>query len=151
MLALGILLAWTVMFFRVVVLVAVISRPLALDLAPGMAVLGVLSLAIVLVLRRRQQTSHRASVSAGSNPFELGEAIRFGALFGVITFVAKAAQVHFGDAGLYLAGALSGLTDVDAISLSMAQLAQAEPGNIAAASRTIVIAVLTNTLVKGGM
>jgi uncharacterized membrane protein (DUF4010 family) len=150
-LALGILLAWTVMFFRVVVLVAVISRSLAAELAPGMGVLGVLSLAIVLVLRRRQQTSERASVSAGANPFELGQAIRFGLLFGVVTFVAKAAQITFGDTGLYLAGALSGLTDVDAIALSMAQLAQAEPASIGAAARAVVIAVLTNTLVKGGM
>ena len=48
-----------------------------------------------------------------------------------MTFVAKAAQVALGDAGLYLAGALAGLTDVDAIALSMAQLAQSEPGEAA--------------------
>jgi uncharacterized membrane protein (DUF4010 family) len=90
-------------------------------------------------------------VSAGENPFELGEAIRFGLLFGVITFAAKAAQVYLGDAGLYLAGAIAGLTDVDAIALSMAQLALADPGNAAAASRTIVIAVAANTLFKAGM
>ena len=150
-LALGILLAWTVMFFRVVLLVAVVAPALARDLALGIGALGALSLAIVLVLRRRQRSAERASVSAGANPFELGEAIRFGLLFGVITFVAKAAQVYLGDAGLYLAGALAGLTDVDAIALSMAQLAQGEPASQAAAARTILIAVLANTLVKGGM
>ena len=48
--------------------------------------------------------------SAGENPFELREAIRFGLLFGVITFVAKAAKVYLGTAGLYLAGAIAGLT-----------------------------------------
>ena len=150
-LALGILLAWTVMFFRVVLLVAVIAPVLARHLALGMAALGVLSLAIVLVLRRRQRPVARATVSAGTNPFELGEAIRFGLLFGVITFVAKAAQVYLGEGGLYLAGALAGLTDVDAIALSMAQLALAEPQNAEAAARTILIAVLSNTAVKGGM
>ena len=90
-------------------------------------------------------------MSAGENPFELGEAIRFGLLFGVITFAAKAAQVYLGDAGLYLAGAIAGLTDVDAIALSMAQLAPADPANADAAARTIVIAVASNTLFKAGM
>jgi uncharacterized membrane protein (DUF4010 family) len=150
-LALGILLAWTVMFFRVVLLVALIAPALARDVALGIGMLGILSLAIVLGLRRRQRSAERASVSAGSNPFELGQAIRFGLVFGVVTFVAKAAQVYLGDAGLYLAGALAGLTDVDAIALSMAQLAQSEPASQAAAGRTILIAVLANTLVKGGM
>jgi uncharacterized membrane protein (DUF4010 family) len=150
-LALGILLAWTVMFFRVVLLVAVIAPVLAGSLALGMGALGAISLAIVWVLRRQQRPAERASVSAGANPFELGQAIRFGLLFGVVTFVAKAAQVGLGDAGLYLAGALAGLTDVDAIALSMAQLAQGDPASSAVAARTILIAVLANTLVKGGM
>ncbi len=59
----------------------------------------------------------------------------------MITFVAKAAQVYLGDAGLYLAGAIAGLTDVDAIALSMAQLARGDPTNADAAARAIVIAV----------
>ena len=150
-LGLGILLAWTVMFFRVLVLVALIAPALALQLAPGIGALGALSLAVVLWARRRQRSLERAQVSAGANPFELGAAIRFGLLFAVVTFVAKAAQITFGDAGLYLAGALAGLTDVDAISLSMAQLAQGEPASQAAAARTILISVLSNTLVKGAM
>jgi uncharacterized membrane protein (DUF4010 family) len=150
-LAVGILLAWTVMFLRVVVLVAVVAPVLARRLAIGMGTLGALSLALVLVLRRRATVKERASVSAGGNPFELGQAIRFGVLFGVVTFAAKAAEVYFGEAGLYLAGALAGLTDVDAIALSMAQLASGDAGQAETAARTIVIAVLSNTAVKGGM
>jgi uncharacterized membrane protein (DUF4010 family) len=150
-LAVGILLAWTVMFFRVVVLVGVVSTALARYLAIGMGALGALALALVLLLRRRQMEKERASVSAGANPFELGQAIRFGLLFGVVTFASKAAEVYLGEGGLYLAGALAGLTDVDAIALSMAQLAAGEPERAEVAARTVVIAVLSNTLVKGGM
>jgi uncharacterized membrane protein (DUF4010 family) len=150
-LGVGILLAWTVMFFRVVVLAAVVAPALARQLAVGMGALGALSLALVLVLRRRATVKERASVSAGANPFELGQAIRFGVLFGVVTFAAKAAEVYFGEGGLYLAGALAGLTDVDAIALSMAQLAAGDPGHLQTAARTIMIAVLSNTAVKGGM
>jgi uncharacterized membrane protein (DUF4010 family) len=150
-LALGILVAWTVMFFRVVLLVAAVDRGLVPRVALAMAAFGLPSLAICGFLWRRQRSSATASVSAGSNPFELGEAIRFGLLFGVITFAAKAAQVYLGDAGLYLAGAVGGLTDVDAIALSMAQLAHGDGAMAEPASRTIVIAVASNTLFKAGM
>ena len=92
-----------------------------------------------------------AQVESGNNPFELGDAIKFGGLFAVVIFVASAAQVYFGDTGLYLAGALAGLTDVDAIALSMANLAQQDPATSGAAARTIVIAVISNTMVKCGM
>jgi uncharacterized membrane protein (DUF4010 family) len=102
-------------------------------------------------LWRRQRSADTASVSAGENPFELGAAIRFGLLFGVITFAAKAAQVYLGDAGLYLAAAVAGLTDVDAISLSMAQLSLVDSAMTDPAARAIVIAVAANTLFKAGM
>lgn len=150
-LALGILVAWTVMFVRVALLVGAVNAAMAPRFGLLMAALGVPSLAICFLLARRQRTAETATVSAGANPFELGEAIRFGLLFGVITFVAKAAQVYLGDTGLYLAGAIAGLTDVDAIALSMAQLGLAEPANAEAAAATIAIAVASNTLVKTGM
>ncbi len=150
-LALGILVAWTVMFFRVVVLVGAVDRGLAPEIGIAMAAFGVPSLVICWLLWRRQRPAETATVSAGENPFELGEAIRFGLLFGVITFAVKAAQVYLGDAGLYLAGAIAGLPDVDAIALSMAQLVQNDAASVGAASRTIVIAVASNTLFKAGM
>ena len=99
--------------------------------------------------RKGDQQTHE--VSSGQNPIDLGQAIKFGLLFGAVTFVAKAAQVYFGDTGLYVAGALAGLTDVDAISLSMANLANATPADLGPAARTVLIAVISNTLVKGGM
>jgi len=150
-LALAILLAWTVMFFRVVVEVGVVNFSLARNLVSGMMLMGAVSLAICMLLWRRGQSSEKAEVESGHNPFELGDAIKFGGLFAVVIFVASAAQVYFGDTGLYLAGALAGLTDVDAIALSMANLAQQDPSMSGAAARTIVIAVISNTMVKCGM
>jgi uncharacterized membrane protein (DUF4010 family) len=109
------------------------------------------SLAISLLLRRRSRGGARAEVESGHNPFELGGAIKFGALYAVVIFIASVAQTYFGTTGLYVTGALAGLTDVDAIALSMANLALQEPGNAGPAARTIVIAVIANTLVKCGM
>jgi uncharacterized membrane protein (DUF4010 family) len=148
-LALGILVAWTVMFVRVPILVGIVAPALAADLLPRMALLAAPGVALCALLWRRQRSLPRASVSAGQNPFELGQAIRFGAIFGAVTFASKAAEVYLGSGGLYLAGALAGLTDVDAIALSMANLAGSDASSLPVAARTILIAVAANTLLKG--
>ncbi|MCP4048313.1 MAG: DUF4010 domain-containing protein, partial [Gammaproteobacteria bacterium] len=150
-LALAILLAWTVMFFRVVIEVGVVNFSLAKSLVLGMLLMGVISLVICILLWRRGRSKEKAEVEPSHNPFELGDAIKFGGLYAVVIFVASAAQYYFGDTGLYLAGALAGLTDVDAIALSMANLAQQDPTSSSVAARTIVIAVVSNTMVKCGM
>jgi uncharacterized membrane protein (DUF4010 family) len=139
------------MFFRVIVEVGVVNFSLARTLVTGMALMGVVSLGICLLLWRRGRSRNTAEVESGHNPFELGGAIKFGGLFAVVIFVASVAQTYFGDTGLYVAGALAGLTDVDAIALSMANLAQQNPASSGAAARTIVIAVISNTMVKCGM
>jgi uncharacterized membrane protein (DUF4010 family) len=59
----------------------------------------------------------------------------------------KFSSESFGDQGTYLAGAISGITDVDAITLSMAKLAKGTDKSILAIN-TILLAALSNTLVK---
>ena len=148
---LAIVVAWTIMFVRVVVMVGVVNRDLASGLAVALGCMAGAGLIVTLVLWRRGRGRETGVVSAGANPFELSEAIKFGLLFGIVTVVAKAAETYLGATGLYLAGALAGLTDVDAISLSMANLAKTDPESLMIAARTIVIAVVANTLVKAGM
>ncbi len=150
-LALGILLAWTVMLVRVLVLASVIRRELLAVLLVPLGAAIAASLVAVLWLRRRARGEATAEVSAGSNPFELGQAIRFGFLFAVVLLIARAAQTWMGEGGLYLAAALAGLTDVDAITLSMAELAGSQDDLMHAAAVAIVLAVVSNTLVKGGI
>jgi len=65
--------------------------------------------------------------------------------------IAKAAQVYLGDVGLYLAAGIAGLTDVDAITLAMADLAKTYKSSVGTAARAIVVAVMANTLTKSGM
>jgi uncharacterized membrane protein (DUF4010 family) len=148
---LAIVVAWTIMFIRVVVMVGVVNNALGRELALGLGWLAATGLLVSLFLWRRSKSRETGVVSAGANPFELSEAIKFGLLFGVVIVVAKAAEVYLGATGLYLAGAVAGLTDVDAISLSMANLATASPESLKIAERTIIIAVVSNTLVKTAM
>ena len=150
-LALGIVLAWTVMFFRVAIMTALIDWELGRQIALTIGLLCVASLGACYWLWHRNRKRERGEVKPGTNPFELREAIKFGLLFGVVLLVARAAQVYLGDAGLYIAAALAGLTDVDAITLAMANLAQSDASNLQVAARAIVIAVMANTLTKSAM
>ncbi len=83
------------------------------------------------------------------NPFSLTAAARFAALFAVVLLAVKIVQAHFPPSGLYAVAALAGLTDVDAITLTMAEYAQSGAARVAVIA--IVIAALANTIVKCGM
>jgi uncharacterized membrane protein (DUF4010 family) len=83
------------------------------------------------------------------NPFSLTAAAKFAALFAAVLLAVKIVQEHFPPDGLYAVAALAGLTDVDAITLSMAEFAKTGEAHVAVIA--IVIAALSNTLVKCGM
>jgi uncharacterized membrane protein (DUF4010 family) len=97
-------------------------------------------------IKKKAREGGTATVAI-TNPLDLWQAIQFGVLFGVVIFIAKAAQVFLGTAGVYLSSFLTGLTDVDAITLSLAKL---EGSTIAmqVAAHGIILAALTNTGVK---
>ena len=80
-LALGIVLAWTVMFFRVAIMTLVIDRQLGARIAVALGLVCTVSLGTCYWLWRRHQRQERGEVKAGSNPFELDQAIKFGLLF----------------------------------------------------------------------
>jgi uncharacterized membrane protein (DUF4010 family) len=149
--ALAIAVAWSIMFLRVVAMVWIVSPSLTAVLGLPFGLMAATCMLVSIVLWRRTRPHEKGVVTAGANPFELGEAIKFGLLFGIVTVVASAAEVYLGETGLYVAGAVAGLTDVDAISLSMANLAKADPETLKIAARTIVIAALSNTLLKTGV
>jgi len=149
--AVAIVVAWTVMFARVVIMVGIVNRAVVRPLALTLGLMAAVSGVAAWTLWRRSRSKKTGSLAPGANPFELGQAIRFGLLFGVVTVGSRAAEIYFGDAGLYLAGALAGLTDVDAITLSMANLAGEQPEKTSVAALAIAIAVVSNTLVKSAL
>jgi uncharacterized membrane protein (DUF4010 family) len=147
----GILLAWAIMFARVVVEVFVVNpglvgRVLPPFLAMAAAAAGV---AAWLILRTAEEPDQRGENVPLTNPFSLTSAAKFAAFFAAVLVVVKLAQQNFPNTGLYIVAALAGLSDVDAITLSMAQ--QAKSGDAGMAIAAIVIAVVSNTLVKAGM
>jgi len=121
---------------------AAIAPPLAVMLGACILIAGVLYL-----LTHRQKTE----MPAQQNPAELKAALVFGALYALVLVAVAAARDHFGSAGLYTVAALSGLTDVDAITLSSAQLAQSGAIEGPTAWRAILIAVMANFVFKFGI
>jgi len=75
----------------------------------------------------------------------------FGLFFLLVLFISKVAQIFFGSIGIYSASILSGLMDVDAITLSMASLAKTGEITNSVAITSIILAAASNTLVKAGM
>jgi uncharacterized membrane protein (DUF4010 family) len=151
-LACGILLSWAVMFLRVLVLVAVVNRALLGHVLVPFAVMAVAVGGYAAFLYFRNGSAKGTAAKGGlrlRNPFSLIEAAKFAALFAVVLLAVKIVQEHFPPSGLYAVAALAGLTDVDAITLSMSEFAQS--GEAGVAVMAIVIAALSNTLVKCGM
>jgi uncharacterized membrane protein (DUF4010 family) len=148
--AVAILIAWIVMFIRVIVLVFALDPDLAQRLIVPMVSAAVAGAVYCVYLYYIQQVYERDRIQF-SNPFKLGPALRFGLIFAVILLVSKAAQVYFGNLGTYISAFVSGLADVDAIALSLVNLTEGG-GAISqtVAIRGIVIAAMANTLFKGG-
>lgn len=138
-----------VMFVRVLVEVWVVNVSLLDEvLLPMLFMLLAAALAAGFLWWTRDRDDHPETVVRHTSPLSLGPAIKFGLLFGFVLFAVKAAQVYFGDAGVFVASAISGFVDVDAITLSMAQLAKSDGISSSAAVTAIVIAVISNTAVK---
>ena len=148
-LASGILLAWAVMFVRVIVEVLVVNGALLAEVLPPFAAMAAVAAGAAWHLRRRSAGDDRISGVPLRNPFSLRAAMRFAAFFAVVLLLVRLVQLYAPGHGLYLVAALAGTTDVDAITLSMAQYARS--GSAEVAVHAITIAALTNTLVKTGM
>jgi uncharacterized membrane protein (DUF4010 family) len=149
--ALAVLLAWAIMYVRVIVEVGVVHPPLLVVVwAPVVGVCAA-SLAYCGYLYWRQPAGEQEEPETVRNPFRLGPAITFGVLYAVILVVTNWAQGASGDAGVYLSSLVAGLADVDAITLSMAQLNQKGQLDAETATRAIIIAAAANTVLKGGI
>ena len=153
--AIVILVASTVVFVRVLIEIAVVVGRAEPDflrsVAPPILILmfltAVPSLLLWIHVRREP-----ASMAKQENPTQLKSAVFFGAMYAVVLFALAATQRYMGDAGLYAVAGLSGLTDMDAITLSTARLARdGDPMILKDGWRMIVVASLSNIIFKTGI
>lgn len=150
--ALAVIIASTVMCGRLLGVLFVAESRLGRELVFALGAMAAVGLASTLFfyLRKEKQDGEGGAVKL-ENPFELSSALKFGALFVVVLVVSRWAQHSFGDGGAYVTGLLAGTTDVDAISLSMANLVKVGDIDVHVARNTVVLAVCSNTVVKAVM
>ena len=144
--ACGILIAWSVMFLRVLATVLIVNRALLPHLAVPFMVMAAVSGGFAWLMYRRAAGSGPTGAVPLSNPFSLTSAAKFAALFALVLLLVAVVQRNFPPEGVYVVAALAGTTDVDAITLSMSEYARQNTAGIAV--RAIVIAALSNTVVK---
>lgn len=143
----GIVAGCATMFPRMLLIVAAVHFPLFVQLAIPLGTMGAAGYAGAALAYYRVSAEDSKEDVPFRNPFELGQAIRFGLLYGVVLFAVRAAEKYVGTGGLYASAGFAGLADVDAITLSVAELRRS--GTIlGAAAPAIALAAFVNTAVK---
>jgi len=149
--ALAVVVACTVMLPRVIVLVSLINRDLAVALIAPFAVMAVPGVGFalwVLLFRRPEEDS--VDTPQLHNPLSLGIAVKFAIIYAVVAFLVKAATSLGLRGGLLPLSFVSGLTDLDAISLSMANSRNDATVGAQLAAQSVILAAVANSLLKGG-
>ncbi len=142
-----VMIASTVVFGRVLFEVALVAPGLFGRVAPPLAIMMGLMLVICIVAF----VSMRSRLNAPSDeqpPKDLAAAVIFGLLYAAVLLGISAVRDHFGEAALYVVAGLSGLTDMDAITLSSAQLMNAGSLETATGWRLILVGAMANLLFK---
>ncbi|MEW6131363.1 MAG: DUF4010 domain-containing protein [Acidobacteriota bacterium] len=144
-----IMIASSVVLVRVMLEIAVISLAFFKQAILPLAILLLLLAALSLGLwfwGQKQETE----MPPQENPSELKSALFFGLIYALVLFAVAAAKARFGDRGLYIVAALSGLTDVDAITLSTAHLVDGERLDGDTGWKVVLVALLSNLVFKAG-
>ncbi|MBM3906825.1 MAG: DUF4010 domain-containing protein [Gemmatimonadetes bacterium] len=144
--AAGVIAASTVLFPRVLVVVLLLNASVGLAVLPYLAAPFVIGAASAWWAARVPASTQAPVYEAPQNPLRLGAALQMAVAFQLVLLLMAFVRTQFGDAGVYTTAALFGLTDVDAISVSMTRVAQGDFTPVAA--RAIVVAVASNTAAK---
>lgn len=128
----------SILFPRMLVIVAVVSPTLTIAAAPSFAAMMIAGFVSAILLASASSNADGAdtvSVSAFSNPFSIRPALQFGVVYIVVVLFTQVAKHYAGYGGQMVVSAISGLVDVDAISLTLAGFVQ----NGTSAARDAVI------------
>ncbi len=150
-LAVGVLLASTILYARGLLLFLFFDRELALHLLPRVLALFALSVAVAAWQYRGQGRGPETEAVALGNPVELGRALLLAVLFAGVLVAARAAQERLGSGGLLLTGLVGGLVDVDSVTVAATQVHRQGAASKEAAAGAYLLATLSNLAMKGGI
>lgn len=149
--AIAILAASSIMVIRVLLWVIVFNPELLRSFAVplGIVFLGAIGVTLYFYYLEKKVKKSNTSIPLGK-PLNLTGALVFGVIYTVIIFAVAYASVTFGDRGIYITSGIGGLSDIDAITISVSKLSK-DSISILAAQNAILIATIANTLVKAGI
>ena len=145
----GILAASTVMTVRVGALALVLNPVLLRPLAPALAAMGLVLVLVTLLCLLGPRRSGAAQLQI-RNPLDLGMALQLAALIAAVMLATRLLQTPEGEGGILGMAAISGLVDVDALTISMARMSRDDVGP-AIAAHAIALAVAVNSISKAGI
>lgn len=149
-LALGAIAASTILVPRILILTLILNSRLLPAAALGLVPVFAFGLVIVGLGLRRVGSGAAAAAPPDRNPLQLWSAIRLAVAFQAVLLLLDLVVGRFGNSGAYVGAALLGLTDMDALTFAMNQLA-GDPAAIATASVALAIGVASNSLLKAGV
>ncbi|PKQ05319.1 MAG: hypothetical protein CVT73_11955 [Alphaproteobacteria bacterium HGW-Alphaproteobacteria-12] len=145
----ALVLSTTVMFLRILVVVAIFNIALATALLPSIAALFLFGLVVTgLLLWRDAGGTTAEETLPPSNPLEIQTALIFAFLFIALSLGVGWARANFGEESLFALAALAGVTDVDPLVLSIAQGGQ-QGAALHMDAAAILIAAASNNVLKG--
>ncbi len=151
----GFLIANSVQFPRAFLLVAIVNQDLAIACALPLGLM--LVAAIVMALVDGWLVSHAKHPQAPNprvehqNPFQIGPALQFGALFTLIVFISKAAAAQAGPQAFIGTSLLGGLVDVATVIAPASDLVHSQTLSIRSAELAILLALASNAALKIGL
>jgi uncharacterized membrane protein (DUF4010 family) len=148
-LAIGIILACSIMFFRII-LEVIIVNPSLLPQVIFVSLMGFSGIIISFYLLIKTKDGHVGKLDQQS-PFTLKPALKFTGLFVLIIFLTQLLTLWLGESGIYFIALISGFLDVDAITLTLSKMALENTISNTTASIGIFIAAVSNTIFKGGI
>lgn len=150
LIALVIFIATAVSLLRIIVEISVVAPTTLGKVAPPLVSL-LLLMSILIVVGFLFKKEAAGQMPEQKNPAQLKTALVFGAIYAIVILATATAKDHFGDSGLYIVAIISGLTDVDAITLSTSRLMSNQTINLDTGWKVIMIAALSNIAFKGAM
>jgi uncharacterized membrane protein (DUF4010 family) len=143
-LAAGVVGACTIMLLRVTVASAVLNAALARALVPYLA--GAFVVGALMTVAAWRTNTPAGEIETPDSPLRLAGALQMAALFQVVLFVTATVQRRWGSDALVATSAFVGLTDLDALTLSLAR--RGDVGDLQTTTVALVSGVLSNTLLK---
>jgi uncharacterized membrane protein (DUF4010 family) len=134
---------------RALVEVAAVAPLAFASMAPPLASILTVSIVIAAAMFLRQR-SRDTQMPEQKNPAELKTAFIFAAIYAVVLVAVAVAKEQFGSAGFYAVAIVSGLTDMDAITLSSARLVESGRTDPSTGWHAILVAAMSNFVFKFG-